>query len=107
MFATFTGFYQFFGDDPSEDINFGKDVLKNRTNPGTGIGLFNNTIGQGVENRIVMANLNLSYMVRQNIFLDFSQSFRRRTAQNLSAPETTSFSQFSLRMNMVRNDFNF
>ncbi len=107
MFATFTGFYQFFGDDPSEDINFGKDVLKNRTNPGTGIGLFNNTIGQGVENRIVMANLNLSYMVRQNIFLDFSQSFRRRTAQDLSAPETTSFSQFSLRMNMMRNDFNF
>lgn len=107
LYTTFTGLYQFYGDDPSADVNYGKDVLKNRTNLNTGIGLFGNVIGQGIENRVLMANLNLSYMVKQNVFLDFSQSFRRRTAQDLSAPESTTFTQFSLRMNMVRNDFNY
>jgi hypothetical protein len=107
LFANITGFYQFYGDDPSPEINFGKDVLKNRLNPGTGIGLFNNRIGQGIENRIVMANLNLSYMIKQNIFLDLSHSYRRRTAQDLNQPESTSFTQFGIRVNMIRNDFNF
>ncbi|WP_373521526.1 hypothetical protein [Aquiflexum sp.] len=107
LFGTFTGLYQFYGDDPSPDVNYGKNLLKNRTNPNTGIGLFGNVIGQGIENRVAMANLNLSYMIKQNVFLDFSQSYRRRTAQDLSAPESTTFTQFSLRMNMVRNDFNY
>jgi hypothetical protein len=107
LFATFTGMYQYFGDDPSAEVNFGKDVLKNRTETNTGIGLYGHVIGQGVENTVVMANLNLSYMVKQNVFLDLSHSYRKRTAEDLSVPETTNFTQFSIRVNMVRNDFNF
>ena len=107
LFANFTGLFQFFGDDPSEDVNFGKDVLKNRSNPNTGIGLFGNRIGQGIENRVIMGSLNLSYMIKQNIFLDLTHTYRRRTAQDLNAPEVNQFTQAGLRINMIRNDFNF
>ena len=107
LFATFTGMYQFYGDDPSADVNFGKDVLKNRTVTNTGKGLYGHYIGQGVENTVIMANLNLSYMVKQNVFLDLSHSYRKRTAEDLTIPESTNFTQFSIRVNMVRNDFNF
>jgi hypothetical protein len=107
LYATFTGIYQYFGDDPAEDVNFGKDVLKNRTETNTGLGLYGHVIGQGVETTVTMANLNLSYMVKQNVFLDISHSYRQRTAENLPSPESTNFTQFSIRVNMVRNDFNF
>jgi len=107
LFANFTGLFQFFGDDPSGDVNFGKDVLKNRSNPNTGIGLFGNRIGQGIENRVIMGSLNLSYMIKQNIFLDLTHTYRRRTAQDLNAPEVNQFTQAGLRINMIRNDFNF
>ncbi|MBW3470400.1 hypothetical protein [Arthrospiribacter ruber] len=107
LFTNMTMLYQYFGDDPSEDVNFGKNVLKNRMSPNTGIGLFGNVIGQGVENRVLLANLNLSYMIRQNVFLDLSQTFRTRTAEDLDSPANTSFTQLSLRVNMIRNDFNY
>lgn len=107
LYATFTGLYQFYGDDPSPEVNFGKDVLKNRTNPGTGIGLYNNVIGQGIQNDVLQANLNLSYMIKQNIFLDFSHTYRSRTTEGISTPQSTGFTQFSLRVNAIRRDFNF
>lgn len=107
LFANFTGIFQFFGDDPSEDVNFGKDLLKNRLNPNTGIGLFGNRIGQGIENRVIMGSLNLSYMIKQNVFLDLSHTYRRRTAQDLNAPDVGQFTQAGIRINMIRNDFNF
>lgn len=107
LFTNITAMYQYFGEDPSEDVNFGKNVLKNRMSPNTGIGLFGNVIGQGIENKVFMANLNLSYMIRQNVFLDLSHTFRRQTAQDLLEPNSTGFTQASLRINMIRNDFNY
>ncbi|EOZ99134.1 hypothetical protein A33Q_0737 [Indibacter alkaliphilus LW1] len=107
FFTNLTALYQYFGDDPSEEVNFGKNVLKNRMSPNTGIGLFGNVIGQGVENRVLMANLNLSYMVRQNVFLDFSHSVRTQSVENEEQTRNTSFTQLSLRVNMTRNDFNY
>ncbi|MCH7414783.1 hypothetical protein MM213_14880 [Belliella sp. R4-6] len=102
-----TGFYQFFGVDPSEEINFGGDLLKNRLVTNTGLGLFGHVIGQGVENRVAMATLNATYMLKHNLFLDLSHSYRRRTAQNLDSPEINNFTQLGVRMNIVRQDFNY
>lgn len=102
-----TGMYQFFGDDPSPDVNFGRDLLKNRLNTNTGIGLFGHRIGQGIENKVVMAQFTASYMWKQNIFLDISHTYRRQTAQDLDAPATTNFTNLALRINMVRKDYLF
>ncbi|MFN3800691.1 hypothetical protein [Belliella pelovolcani] len=102
-----TGFYQFFGADPNSDVNFGGDLLKNRLVTNTGLGLFGHRIGQGVENRVVKGNLNLSYMLKQNLFIDLSQSYRRRTSQDLDSPEANLFTQVSVRMNMIRQEFSY
>ncbi len=107
LYANLTSVFQKFGEDPNQETNFGKNLLKNRTEPNTGIGLFGNVIGQGVSNEVVLSTLNLSYMLRQNFFLDFSHTYRHRTAQDLDIGETTNFTQISFRANIVRRDYNF
>ena len=101
-----TGMYQYFGADENAGINWGGDLLKNRLE-NSPTGLFGNFIGQGVENRVIQSNLTASYMLRHNFFIDASHSFRRRTAQDLSAPESSNFMQLAFRWNFVRPDFNF
>ncbi|MDO9551321.1 hypothetical protein [Rhodonellum sp.] len=107
LYLNATGIYQFFGTDPNNETNFGGNVLKNRLVTNTGIGLFGNVIGQGIENKIMMGTLNASYMVKQNVFVDLSHSYRRQTAQNLDAARISNVSQLSLRMNISRQDFNY
>lgn len=103
---TLLALHQFFGDDPSEDFNYGKDVLKNRLE-GSPTGLFNNVIGQGVENQVIQTNLNASYMLKHNFFIDATHTFRRRTAENLDSPETNQFLQLGIRWNFLRPDYNY
>ncbi|SFN58459.1 hypothetical protein SAMN04488519_10146 [Algoriphagus ornithinivorans] len=100
------GMYQLYGDDPDQNTNWGGDVLKNRLN-GSPTGLFGNTTGQGVENTVVQSNLVASYMLKHNFFIDASHTFRRRTAQDLNAPENSQFLQLGIRWNFIRPDFNF
>lgn len=101
-----TGMYQLFGADEAEDINWGGDVLKNRLE-GSPTGLFDNFIGQGVENQVLQTHFNASYMLKHNFFVDFSHTYRRWTAQDLNSPEASNFLQFAFRWNFVRPDFNF
>ncbi len=107
LFVNATAMYQMYGDDPNPETNYGKDVLKNRTRPNTGIGLYGNTIGQGIKNDILMGTVNLSYMLKHNLFVDFSHSYRQRTVADAIANESTNYSQVSLRLNMVRHDYNY
>jgi len=100
------GMYQLYGDDPDQNTNWGGDVLKNRLN-GSPTGLFGNTTGQGIENTVVQSNLVASYMLKHNFFIDASHTFRRRTAQDLNAPENSQFLQLGIRWNFIRPDFNF
>ncbi|MFD2033648.1 hypothetical protein ACFSKL_02540 [Belliella marina] len=102
-----TAFYQLFGADPSEEVNFGGDLLKNRLVTNTGLGLFGHVIGQGVENKVAMGTLNASYMLKHNLYLDLSHSYRRRTAQGLDSPDVNNFTQLGVRLNIVRQDFNY
>jgi hypothetical protein len=101
-----TGFYQYFGTDEDAATNWGGDVLKNRLK-GSPTGLFGNFIGQGIENRVVQSNLTASYMFRHNFFVDASHTFRRRTAQDLSTPQSSNYLQLAFRWNFVRPDFNY
>lgn len=101
-----TGLYQYFGADESPEINWGGDVLKNRLE-GSPTGLYDNYIGQGVENKIIQSNLSASYMLKHNFFVDASHTFRRRTAQDLDAPVSSHYLQVAFRWNFVRPDFNY
>lgn len=101
-----TGMYQYFGSDENADRNWGGDVLKNRLR-NSPTGLFGNSIGQGIENRVIQTNFSASFMVKHNLFIDASHYFRRRTAQDLSAPVSSNFMQLAIRLNFVKPDFNF
>ncbi|WP_057939326.1 hypothetical protein [Algoriphagus resistens] len=103
---TLLGMYQFYGADPDAETNWGGDVLKNRLE-GSPTGLFGNEIGQGIENRVVQTNLNASYMLKHNFFIDASHTFRKRTAQDLDKPETTNYLQVAFRWNFIRPDYNY
>lgn len=98
-----TGVYQYYGSDPNESSNFGGDILKNRVAQSTG--LFGNTIGQGLENKVYMASLNASYMLKHQLFVDLSHSYRRHSIE--SRIESQHYPQLSLRMNISRQDFNY
>src|SRR5690606_19646874 len=93
-----TGVYQYYGSDPNESSNFGGDILKNRVAQSTG--LFGNTIGQGLENKVYMASLNASYMLKHQLFVDLSHSYRRHSIE--SRIESQHYPQLSLRMNISR-----
>ena len=101
-----TALYQYFGADENADVNWGGDVLKNRVE-GSPTGLYNNYIGQGIENTVVQSNLTASYMLKHNFFVDASHTFRRRTAQDLDAPVSSHYLQLAFRWNFVRPDFNY
>ena len=101
-----TAFYQYFGADENSETNWGGDVLKNRLE-GSPTGLFNNFIGQGVENQVIQSNLTASYMLKHNFFIDASHTFRRRTAQDLDAPVSSHYLQLAFRWNFIRPDFNY
>ncbi len=103
-----TGLYQFFGTDPSETVNFGGDVLKSREIDGTGLGLYGHTIGQGVANDVVMTNINASYMLKHNLFLDFGHYYRwQLTQERVAVEENSHFLHLAVRMNLVRQNFSY
>lgn len=103
---TLTGMYQLFGTDENAETNWGGDVLKNRLE-GSPTGLYDNFIGQGVENKVVQSNLNASYMLKHNFFIDATHTFRRRTAENLESPEVNQLVQLGIRWNFLRPDYNY
>ncbi len=62
---------------------------------------YGNYITQGVATNIAYAELNISYMVRHNLFLDLTQLFREQFTDknNPLYRRSTSFSSFSIRYN--------
>ncbi|MFC4873101.1 hypothetical protein [Negadavirga shengliensis] len=100
-----TFMYQYFGTDPSQEDNYGGDVLKNRLDNSTA--LFGNYIGQGDKNHVAMGSVRSSYMLKHNLFLEFSQAIRALKRPAEDGMETTGFGQVSLRLNMARFDHHF
>ena len=98
-----TGVYQYYGSDPDASRNFGGDILKNRITQSTG--LFGNIIGQGVKNEVIMASFNASYMLKHQLFVDLSHTYRRHNRENFT--ESTHYPQLSLRMNISRQEFTY
>ncbi|AWW31266.1 hypothetical protein DN752_14665 [Echinicola strongylocentroti] len=103
----FTGIYHLYGTDPDETTNMGGDLLKNRLEGTEGLGLYGHTIGQGIENKLLMGNLTASYMLKHNLFIDLGHSYRRHTADNLDMPNVSNYSHLSLRLNIAREAFNY
>lgn len=96
--------YQMYGADPTEEDNFGGDILKNRRQTSTG--LYGNFIGQGNKNKVSMATLQAHFMLRHNLYIDLSQTFRQDQSDG-DISSKTSYGQLALRLNMGRFDQHF
>lgn len=98
-----TGFFARKGlDGPNE--NWGGDILKNNK---TRQQEYDNTIGQGLAQRIAYGNVVASYQVRHNVFLDVQYLFRQSQSDLPAANVNTSATSVALRWNMAARTYEF
>ncbi|MBS1614725.1 MAG: hypothetical protein JST06_01250 [Bacteroidetes bacterium] len=92
-----------YGSNPF--LNYNQFTPVNNT-PGEqqyGFGMTN-----GVETNTFSGNLNLSYELRDNLFIDLGGSYRKMSFENGLAPDqTTHYVYCGLRLNIARRDYDF
>lgn len=98
-----TGFFARKGlDGPNE--NWGGDILKNNK---TRQQEYDNTIGQGLAQRIAYGNVVASYQVRHNVFLDVQYLFRQSQSDLPAANVNSTATSVALRWNMAARTYEF
>ncbi len=97
--------FQLQGIDPSEEENFGGDVLKGRTNTSTG--LFGNFIGQGETHKTWIGAFRGSFMWKHNVFFDVTYTYRRQQSPVDARANRTSLVQGAIRVNFQHFDYFF
>lgn len=91
-----------YGRDP-EGINLGGDIFRSYIDPENEFG---NTTGQGIQHKLLYTDLTLSYMLRQNLFLDLKHVYRKLSIEGIDNP-TTQFTSFAVRLNITSRDYSF
>lgn len=91
------------GRDPDGE-NWGSDILVNN---GTHEQEYNNTIGQGVSNKIVYASLTASWHLRHNIFIDGTAIIRKSESDLDFYNNNTSITSLALRWNIPQRLYEF
>jgi hypothetical protein len=86
------------------DENWGSDILKAAQ---TREQEYNNTIGQGQSNTIITLNMNASYMLKHNLFLDANQLFRQSKCDLPFYNNNTSITSVALRWNIPQRLYDF
>jgi hypothetical protein len=96
--------YSDYGTDPTRDVSFGGDPRKDYN---LRQGEYDHSIGQGVGNKQVLIDVNASYMLRQNLFMDLRYIYRNRDSDDVDRDLITHFTSMSLRLNINRRDLSF
>ncbi len=104
LHLTFKGFYAQKGQDVDATNNEGGDPLKNNN---TRVSDYGNTIGQGVQNKIMYVDLTASYMLKHNFFIDVKH-IQRDSKSDLPLYNTnTSITSLALRWNIAQRGYEF
>ncbi len=93
-----------YGTDPSADINYGGNILKDYTYRFRNEGNF---IGQGRKTVVTYADLRASYMIRHNIFMEGRFLYRFQDSQYRPNSYTEQVASFALRWNMPSQNWVF
>jgi hypothetical protein len=86
--------------------NYGGNPLKSYLQI-AGANTFGNTIGQGIGTNIVLLSFNASYQVRHNLFIDFTQIFRKETSDIEARSFNTNWTSIGLRWNIAQRLYEF
>lgn len=81
-----------------QDINKGYDSRQQE---------YNNKIAQGTDNTIIFSDLQLSYMLRHNFFIDLRQTWRSSQSPDPAFNHNTSLSTFAVRWNIAARNYDF
>ncbi len=96
-------FYTKVGRDTT-GVNWGSDVLKNNsTHPND----YGNTVGQGVSNKLMYADLTASFQLRHNLYIDVTQVVRNSKSPATVYNNNTSITSVALRLNIARRTYDF
>ena len=104
LFVTAKATYADYGTDPADTVSFGGDPRKDYN---LRLAEYDHSTGQGVGNKQVMLDMNVSYMLRQNLFVDLRHIYRHRTSEDPVLDLTTNFTSFSIRLNIGVREFSF
>jgi hypothetical protein len=69
--------------------------------------VYGNTIGQGIESKLMRWQISASYMLRHNLLVDAHYIFRKTTSPIASFESQSNIFQFGIRMNLWQPDFDF
>lgn len=90
------------GED--DDRNFGNNILLPSN---TRVDDFNNKIGQGISSNIFLANINMSYELFHNGFIDADIIYRTKKSEEPSNDLNSFYFNLGFRMNISRFNFSF
>jgi hypothetical protein len=85
------------GEDDGQ--NRGGNILQNSN---TRAQEYDNFIGQGIETKTLFADLTMSYQLKHNLFIDLKQVFRNKDSQDDTRDLSTTFTSFSVRLNIAQ-----
>jgi hypothetical protein len=91
------------GRDPADE-NWGSDILKGN---GTHEQEYNNTIGQGVSNKIMYGSFTASWQLKQNVFIDGTAILRKSESDLDLYNNNTSITSLALRWNIPQRLYEF
>ncbi len=95
--------YALYGND-TNNSNWGKDIrlgYNSRSND------YGNFVGQGVETKLLMGDLMLSYMPKHNLFVDLKFGYRRTLSPLPQFELNTSYISLGIRLNMNTRNYDF
>ncbi len=105
---TFKGSYAVAGRDNTVSdpnyVDWGGDIIKSYYDREQE---YDNKVGQGNDNKIMYADLLVSYMFKHNVFLDFKQTFRNSTSPYAAFNNNTSATSVALRWNIAARSYDF
>ncbi|WP_109833112.1 hypothetical protein [Reichenbachiella versicolor] len=104
LFLTAKAIYSDYGTDPVDSISYGGDPRKDYN---IRLSEYDHSVGQGVANIQMMLDLNVSYMIKQNLFVDLRHIYRKRDSDDPSLDLTTNYTSLSFRLNIGLRDFGF
>jgi hypothetical protein len=88
----------------STGVNWGGDILKPNT---TREKEYDNTIGQGINNNIVLGTLTISWQLKHNLFIDANILVRKSESALAIYNNNTTLSSLALRWNIARRLYEF
>jgi hypothetical protein len=86
----------------SSGVNYGGNVMESYTTRPGDYGFF---IGSGNEEKVLNAALQVSYELRQNLFLEGSLILRNYKLQSVSSSTNSTIALFGIRWNMFKRDY--